>query len=392
VRLHAPPFGLVQPVKVAFNGSQLLGPLTGLGQYSLQLARSMATLAEAEFHYFYLSHWSPDLAPREVAGLSTLKNLVKRWMPRPYELTRAIQQHAFTQGVRSFRPDLYHEPSFLPYRFDGPTVVTIHDLSWIRYPQSQPPERVRILDKLVPRAAAMAAQIIVDSTFVRDEIVSHYGVSPRRVAVIPLAARDVFAPRVADLRAATLRQLELVDGSYFLCVGTLEPRKNLQLALRAHALLPSATRQRVPLVISGARGWRLTELDGMMAGPVARRELIVPGFVDDLALADLYSGAVALLYPSRYEGFGLPPLEAMACGTPVILSDVASLPEVGGNVAVYHSPDDADAWAATMHRMLEDEAFRHERAQAALLQAARFSWPLAARKTLATYREALSNS
>lgn len=379
-------------MKVAFNGSQLLGPLTGLGQYSLQLARAMAALAEAEFRFFYLSHWSPDIAPRQVTGLSTLKAFIKRWVPRPYELTRAIQQRAFTQGVRTFQPDLYHEPNFLPYRFDGPTIVTIHDLSWIRYPQSQPPERVRILNKLVPKAAAMAAQIIVDSAFVRDEIVGHYGIPPQRITVIPLAPRDVFVPREADRSAATLGRLQLEDRSYFLCVGTLEPRKNLQLALRAHALLPAAVRRRCPLVITGARGWQLTALEGMMAEPTARGEIVVPGFVDDQSLADLYSGAVALLYPSRYEGFGLPPIEAMACGTPVILSDAASLPEVGGSAAVYHSPDDVEAWAATLHRMLEDEEFRQERAQAALLQAARFSWRLAAQQTLATYRKVLSTS
>jgi alpha-1,3-rhamnosyl/mannosyltransferase len=214
----------------------------------------MAAAAAAEFRYFYLSHWSTDIAPRQVTGLSTLKAFVKRWVPRPYELSRAIQQQAFTKGVRTFQPDLYHEPGFLPFRFDGPTIVTIHDLSWIRYPQSQPPERVRILNKLVPKAVSMAAQIIVDSAFVRDEIVGHYGTSPQRITVIPLAPRDVFVPREADRSAATLRRLKLGDKSYFLCVGTLEPRKNLQLALRAHALLPAAVRRRCPLVISGARG------------------------------------------------------------------------------------------------------------------------------------------
>jgi alpha-1,3-rhamnosyl/mannosyltransferase len=352
----------------------------------------MAAVAAAEFRYFYLSHWSPDIAPRQVTGLSTLKAFVKRWVPRPYELSRAIQQRAFTKGVRAFQADLYHEPNFLPYRFDGPTIVTIHDLSWIRYPQSQPPERVRVLNELVPKAASMAAQIIVDSAFVRDEVVGHYGVSPQRVAVIPLAPRDVFVPREADRIAASLRRLQLGYRSYFLCVGTLEPRKNLQLALRAHALLPSDVRRRCPLVISGARGWHLTNLEGMMTGPTARGEVVVPGFVDDQTLADLYSGAIALLYPSRYEGFGLPPLEAMACGTPVILSEVASLPEVGGSAAVYHSPDDTEAWTQSLRRMFEDEEFRQERAQAALLQSARFSWRLAAQQTLATYRKALSTS
>lgn len=377
-------------MKVAFNAAQLLGPLTGVGQYSLQLAHAMTADGRARFRYFYLSHWSSDIAPRDIAGMPALKSFVKRWLPRPYELTRAIQQRAFTRGVRAFGADLYHEPSFLPFRFDGPTVVTIHDLSWIRFPESHPAERVRILDSLVPVAMETASRLIVVSEFVRREVVDQFHVSPARISVVHNAARSIFKPRTADQRAATLQRLGLIDGSYFLCVGTLEPRKNLQLALRAHALLPARLRQRCPLVISGARGWHLSELEKMMAAAAARDELIVPGFVDDDSLADLYSGAAALLYPSRYEGFGLPPLEAMACGTPVILSNAASLPEVGGVAAVYHSPDDAEALASAMQRMLDDAAYRQERAQASLMQAARFSWQQAAQHTLAAYRDALS--
>lgn len=381
-----------ESLKVAFNASQLLGPLTGIGQYSLQLARALRDTGKIDLRLFYLNRWSSEILPREQPALPFIKSLVKRWVPRPYETTRALQQRAFNRGVSSNAPDLYHEPSILPFRFDGPTVITVHDLSWIRYPQAHPVERVRILEKLLPSALATAARLIVDSQFVRDEVIGCFGVDGARIDVVPIAARDVFQPRDATASAATLARLGLADHSYFLCVGTLEPRKNLQLAVRAHALLPVTLRRRCPLVVAGGRGWNLAELDTVMAGPQKSGELILAGFVSDDELASLYSRALVLSYPSRYEGFGLPPLEAMACGTPVILSDAASLPEVGGTAAVYHAPDDVDALSRAMQRMAEDPGHRLERAQASRMQAARFSWAHAADLTIAAYRRALSRS
>jgi len=379
-------------VKVAFNASQLLGPLTGVGQYALQLARALQQSGDVDLEFFYLRKWSRELTARPAKQVVRLKTVIKRCVPFPYEFARAVQQQAFTRGVRLFQPALYHEPSFLPFRFDGPTILTVHDLSWIRFPKAHPAQRVRILDKLLPRAIDAAAKVIVDSEFVREEVVDHYRIAASRVTAIPLAARDCFYPRSPEKRQNTLLRLGLTDRSYFLFVGTLEPRKNLELALLAHASLPWEERHRCPLVFAGSLGWHTSALESRMKEPVARGELILPGFVSDEELADLYSGAVSVLYPSRYEGFGLPPLEAMQCGTPVILSDASSLPEVGGQAAVYHDADDAEGMASAMRRMLLDPTFREERSAACLLQAARFSWSRCAQQTLASYRDVLAQS
>ena len=377
-------------MKVAFNASQLLSPLTGIGQYTLNLGSALGALNEVDLEFFYANAWSRDLKATPSRRMEFLKPLVKRWLPFPYELSRAVQQRYFTLGIKRFRPELYHEPSFLPFRFEGRTVITVHDLSWVRFPDTHPVARVRIINKLLPLAIERATHILVDSEFVRSEVIDHYGVRPSKVTTTPLASRDIFWPRTLEQRRATLERNGVRDGSYFLCVGTLEPRKNVESALRAHALLPEPLRRRFPLVLVGMHGWLTSRLEHEMKLPAVRGEVITPGYVADEDLADLYSGACALLYPSIYEGFGLPPLEAMACGAPVIMSNASSLPEVGGPAAVLHDPHNVDALSLAMRRLVEDPQFRRERSAASLQQAAQFSWDRCARETLTVYKNTLA--
>ncbi len=377
-------------MKVALNASQLLSPLTGIGQYTLNLARALRGLNEIDLEFFYSRAWNRELKAVPSRRVAFLKPLIKRWVPFPYELSRKIQQRAFTGGIKRFRPDLYHEPSFLPFRFDGPTVITVHDLSWVRFPETHPPARVRIMNKLLPPAIERASHVLVPSEFVRAELIGHYGVQPSKVTTTLEAPREIFRPRPIEQRRATLARYGLKDESYFLCVGTLEPRKNVDVALRAHALLPQPLRGRVPLVLVGMHGWLTSRLEREMKLPADRGELVTPGYVTDEDLADLYSGACALLYPSIYEGFGLPPLEAMACGAPVIMSNASSLPEVGGAAAVMHDPHNVDALHLAMRRLIEDPQFRRERSAASLQRAAQFSWDRCARETLTVYKSTLA--
>lgn len=373
-------------MKVALNASQLLSPLTGIGQYTLNLAQALHALNLVDLEFFYVREWSQELKASPSRKIELLKPMIKRWLPFSYEMSRMVQQRRFTSGINRFQPDLYHEPSFLPFHFEGPTIITVHDLSWVRVPETHPPARVRIMNKLMPRAIERASHILVDSEFVRGEVIDHYRVPPAKVTTTLLAPRAVFRPRTAEQRRATLGRIGLNDQSYFLCVGTLEPRKNIELALRAHAALPEALRQRFPLALVGMQGWLNSRLELEMNLPAQRGELVTPGYVSDDQLADLYSATCALLYPSLYEGFGLPPLEAMACGAPIIMSNASSLPEVGGSAAVMHDPRDVDALGYAMHRLIEDSAYKAERSAASVAQAAKFSWDRCARETLVVYQ------
>ena len=370
---------------IAFNGSALLSPLTGVGQYAKSLAEALVATRELDMKFFYAASWSEEIRTHPLKSISRAKELVKRLVPHAYRVSRALQGWRFGIGVRKYRPQLYHEPNFLPFDFDGPTVVTAHDLSWIRYPETHPTERVRVMNELFPLAVRRADHVLTDASYVRQEIIDEFGVAPERITAVPLGARHIFHQRGESQCRDVLHTYGLHYRSYLLCVGTLEPRKNLELAIRAYAAMPEFFRKRRPLVIVGMKGWLTSDLDSMMQQKIASGEIRLLGFTSDESLAVLYASAQVLVYPSLYEGFGLPPLEAMASGTPVVVSNRSTLPEVVGAAGVTIDAEDQDGLRAALLRFDEDPAFWHSRAEASLGQAAQFSWQRCARETLAVY-------
>lgn len=380
------------PIRLALNGSALLSPLTGVGQYAKNLAEQLLASPDIDLHLFYAAIWSSDVRTGPIREIGALKNFIKKAVPQPYRVSRAVQQWRFNLGVRRIRPNLYHEPNFLPFRFDGPTIITAHDLSWIRYPETHPSERVAVMNKLFPRALSAASHVLTDAEFVRHEIIQEFGVATERITSIPLGARPIFRPHSQSECVGFLSERRLAHRRYVLCVGTLEPRKNLEVALRAYTGLPNTFRERYPLVIVGMKGWLTSGLESVMQPLVASGELHPLGFTTDDELAALYAGALVLVYPSLYEGFGLPPLEAMASGTPVIVSNRSTLPEVVGDAGVIIDAEDETALRETLLRHAEDPAFWQDRAASCLQQAGRFSWRRCAEQTLAVYRRVLAES
>jgi alpha-1,3-rhamnosyl/mannosyltransferase len=379
------------PLRIAFNGSALLSPLTGVGQYAKSLAEQLVADPQLEINFFYAAAWSREIRTKPMRQIGTIKEFVKKVVPQPYRVSRALQNWRFGMGIRQFRPQLYHEPNFLPFRFDGPTVITAHDLSWIRYPETHPTERVEVMNRFFPAALERADHVLTDAAYVRDEIVREFSVPAAKITSVPLGAREIFRPRDEAECRPTLDERSLRYREYVLCVGTLEPRKNLELVIRAYAAMPPAFRARLPLVIVGMKGWLTSNLESVMQPLVARGELRPLGFTSDEALAALYAGALALAYPSLYEGFGLPPLEAMASGTPVVVSDRSTLPEVVGEAGIKIDAQDDRALREALQRLAEDAPFWQGRAAASLQQAARFSWRRCAGETLAIYRKVLSS-
>jgi glycosyltransferase involved in cell wall biosynthesis len=287
-------------LRIGINGTALLSPLTGIGQYTKNLAEALLATGEVDLWLFYLVAWSQDIRTAPLPSITRFKSIVKRMVPYPYVVSRALQQVRFSKGVRGLNLDVYHEPNFLSHRFSGPTVITAHDLSWIRFPETHPADRVKLMNRIFPRSLDQAAHVLTDAEFTRQEIIEHFGIAPNRITSIPLAARDNFYPRSEKECRPVLAAHRLNYRSYILCVGTLEPRKNLELMIRTYAAMPPAFRQRRPLVVVGMRGWLTSPLESVMHDLVASGEVRPLGFVSEDDLAVLYAGASMLVYPSLY--------------------------------------------------------------------------------------------
>jgi alpha-1,3-rhamnosyl/mannosyltransferase len=381
-------------LRVGLNATPLLSPLTGIGNYIGQLGAALAEGGEVDAYSFYGYRWrheapSPPLqGPRGPVG-QRAREWIRPYVPLKRVLRYALQQRMFGRGLRRYRIDLYHEPNYVPVRYDVPVVVTVHDLSWVRYPETHPEDRIRWLTRRMPEAFERAGAIVCDSEFVRRELLDVFGLASERVHTAHLGVAPIFRPRSEAETLPTLRALDLAHGRYLLAVGTIEPRKNVAHVLTAYARLPEELRNEYPLVVAGARGWRAPDLERQLRVLASNGRIRFLGHVPIEQLPILYAGAAAFVFPSLYEGFGLPPLEAMASGVAVLVSDRASLPEIAGGAAVMLDPDDPTTTAASIEAILDDRAARARYARLARERAAAFTWAACARTTLDVYRAVL---
>ncbi len=376
-------------MRIAFNATALLSPLTGIGQYAFELAQRLRADASLAPYFFYANGWSREVRSAPLPAARVVLPLIRRFLPNSYAISRHVQGEYFKHGVRQHKPDVYHEPNFLPFEFEGPTVTTVHDLSWIRHPEAHPKERVKAMNRYFEPCLRRSDLVLTDSEFVRQEVIEMFRVAPDRIRAIGLGASAVFRPMQAMQTQPLMQRLGLTHGCYLLAVGTLEPRKNLASAIRAYAGLPLAMQERVPLVLAGMKGWHTDALEREMAPLVQSGRLRVTGYLEREDLAALTAGATAMVYPSLYEGFGLPPLEAMACGVPAIVSRGGSLPEVVGDAGMQVESKDIDGLREAIRRMIEDVAMRQTFREKALVRATHFSWDRCAQETLAAYRDAI---
>jgi glycosyltransferase involved in cell wall biosynthesis len=279
-------------------------------------------------------------------------------------------------------PDVLFIPAHvMPLVCPLPAAVTVHDLGYLHYPEAHRPLDRWYLDWTTRRHARLAARVIADSQATRADLIRYYGADPGRIAVV-YPGRDEALGRVNDPAAiAAVKARYGVSGAYLLYLGTLQPRKNLVRLVEAFARLPSPA-SGYQLVLAGKRGWLYDDLFARVGSLGLSDRVLFPGYVADEDKAALISGATALVYPSLYEGFGLPVLEAMACGTPVLTSNVSSLPEVAGDAALLIDPLEVDAIAAGMAHLTADADLRRSLVAKGYAQVRKFSWATAARQVL----------
>ncbi len=400
-------------MKVIVNALALLTPLTGIGQYIRHLFTEISNNQEIDLNFYYglschkvrtqnqinsnMAKTADQVSQLPVPGRGMTRNLnlaykvAKKIVPKPRALRRFAERIAFSyHAQRGGEEAVYHEPNFYPLPYRGPTVVSIHDLSCFDHPETHPKERVEMALRELPRAVDRADRIITISHATANAIKNRFGVADERIVVTHLAAGSQFGPRHHSLLIDPLGKIGLTPGGYLLCVGTLEPRKNLVTLFQAYAALNNALRRNFPLIVVGMPGWHTSQLESESAKLVSKGEIIFLGYVPDALMPSIYAGALAFVYPSIYEGFGLPPLEAMASGIPVITSNSTSLPEVVGDAGIQLPPLDVDGFRDSIQALLEDANLRQRFGAAGLLRASMFSWQKCAEQTLLAYRQAVT--
>ena len=287
--------------------------------------------------------------------------------------------------------DLLHAPVYVsPLLAPCPTVVTLHDLSFIRLPGAFRRGNRSYLRLFTRLSVHKAAKIIVVSENTKRDAALLLNVPLERMVVIPNGVDEAFRP-VADRKLiAEFRRCKNIPGNIILFVGTIEPRKNLTTLLHAYARMSGRGAIEHRLVIGGSTGWMYEPVFALVQDLGLADSVIFPGFLSPEELPLWYNAADVFVYPSLYEGFGLPPLEAMACGTPVITSNASALPELVGQAGVLVDPLDVEAWADAMERVLQDSEMRSALSTAGLERARRFSWHQTAQMTASLYREIIS--
>jgi alpha-1,3-rhamnosyl/mannosyltransferase len=378
-------------LNLAIDALALLSPSTGIARYTRELVSQFMTSPEVRPFLHYGFRWSTELREAPVPGIVSAKNAFKRVVPQSYEVMRALRQVSFSLGARRHGIDLYHAPNFLPLRFSGPTVITVHDLSFMRYPQTHPKERVQVMERRLPEAIRRSRFVLVDSDFVRGEVMEVYGAPADKVVTTHLGVSERFRPMSPQETLPVLERYRLAHGGYILSVGTLEPRKNLVGTLEAFALLPAQLRSAYPLALVGMAGWKMEHMSARIDALASEGHVKPMGYVADEDLPYLYAGARAFIYPSIYEGFGLPVLEALAAGTPVVTSNRASLKEVAGREAATLDPDDYAGLGRALHQALEGDGGTPAR-EKRIAWARTFTWQRCAEQTVAVYRRALSGA
>lgn len=286
------------------------------------------------------------------------------------------------------RPDVLLCPlNVVPLFTSCPTVVTIHDLAFLRFNLHTPAKR-RYLTVLTRLSVKRANHVITVSEFTRREVLELLNVAPERVTAVPNGRDARFAP-VTDELVADFRTKKGLPPRFLLFIGTLEPRKNIATLLRAYAQVKDDVG--MPLLIGGGKGWLYEEIFALVQSLGLQHDVRFTGFIDQGELPLYYAAATALVYPSLYEGFGFPPLEALATGTPVITSNTSSLPEVVGDAALLIPPRDVAALAAALVRMTQDDLLRQDLRTKGLARAAQFAWDRTAAQTVDVLRRVAHN-
>ncbi len=358
-------------LRIAVDASRTtVAARTGTENYALQLIRALLDLQSPHRFTLYFRDHPP-------AGLfGSYPNVECKVIP----MSRLWTHIGFASALWTARPDVTFVPAHsLPFVFPGPAVATVHDLGYRFFPEAHPAFERRYLDLTTRTTARRATRILADSEATRRDLVSQYAVDAGKIDVVYPGVEGI--QRASDAQIEAARARYGLPERYLLFLGTLQPRKNIRRLVEAILCYVQSAGDNISLVLAGKRGWLIDDVLAQVTDS-HRGRVIMPGYIADEDVPAVYSGALALVFPSLYEGFGFPVLEAMRCGAPVLCSNTSSLPELAGDAAVLVDPLSVQSIADGIARLVTDPALRADLVRRGYRQAEQFTWKRAAEKAL----------
>jgi len=388
-------------MRVVLATEAIKPPLTGIGRYAWELAVRLPNHPDV-LSVRYLAHgrWrnldqlTKNLSRENAGGTDGVKK--KHWFKRRLTQSRlmgcvyeCLVPVLTGARLKKGENDLFHGTNYFIPKVDVPCVVTIHDLSTFVNPDWHPASRATRMNRIIRKSVLNCRLVITDSQATRVEVLDYFNLPGERVVCVPLGVDAAFMPRTAEDLWAPLGEYNLRPDGYCLCVSTLEPRKNLVRLINAYRGLPVRVRNRWPLVLVGAPGWNGQAIHEAVMQATQEGWLKYLGFVPQSSLPFLYAGCRLFVFPSLYEGFGLPVAEAMASGVPVLTSNRSSMPEVAGGAAWLVEPEDEFDIRNGLQVAMEDDLWRSHAVKTGLRRAADFTWETCIIRTVEAYRVAL---
>jgi len=354
----------------------------GIGQYILHLINGLAQI-DQENEYVILQSRKDDTTILQQPNFRR----VSLWTPSHHRLEGlSLNVELMRLGL-----DVLHSPDFIPpHRPSCKSVITVHDLAFLLFPHFLTKESARYYGH-IDQAVCWTDHIIAVSNSTKRDTIDYLGVPEDKITVVHEATNPIFRPIDRDQARQQVRDRYGVEGPFILFVSTIEPRKNVPTLLLAFQKLRESYQQDIQLVLAGGKGWLFEDVYNLIGELHLDNQIHMIGQVPSEDLLNLYNAAEMLAHPAFYEGFGLPPLEAMSCGLPAVVANVASLPEVVGDAALLIDPNDRDELTVAMWRVLTDQGLNQEMRAKGLRQAERFSWTRAAQETLDIYRRVVTN-